>query len=116
MSKYHNRRTTLDGYTFDSKAEARRYEELKLLVAAGEIRDLEVHPRFELIPAFYAGEKGGGKLVRATYYEADFRYIDNSRAEFVIEDVKGVQTEGFKLKRKMFMYKHPNADFRIIEA
>ena len=47
-SKYGNQKVALDGHTFDSRAEARRYQELHLLLAAGEITDLVVHPRFAL--------------------------------------------------------------------
>lgn len=115
MSKYGNRRTTVDGWTFDSKAEADRYRELKLLQASGAIRNLEVHPRFEIIPAFRAGD---GTNHRATFYEADFQYHEWHGDHFwiVVEDVKGVQTEAFKIKRKLFLREYPYRDFRIIEA
>ncbi|MBN1114444.1 MAG: DUF1064 domain-containing protein, partial [Oligoflexia bacterium] len=61
-NKYKNVKTTVDGITFDSKKEADRYSELKLLERAGKIKDLILQPKFEIIPAY---EKDG-KKVRAT--------------------------------------------------
>lgn len=88
--KYGAIRTTVDGITFASKAEARRYSELKLLEKAGEIRGLELQPKFPL-------EVSGTKV--ATYI-ADFKYF---RAQMpVIEDVKGMRTPAYRLKKKMF--------------
>lgn len=113
MSKYHNRKTVIDDIEFDSLAEGRRYEELKLLLVAGEISDLAVHPRYEIIPAFTDRD---GKKHRARYYEADFHYQDCETGDWVTEDVKGFQTEAFKLKRDLFMLKRPDAHFRIIQA
>jgi hypothetical protein len=71
--KYGAVKTTVDGIEFDSKAEARRYTELRLLEHAGEIRDLELQPRYELLPAFVDAE---GVRHRAIEYVADFRYVD----------------------------------------
>ena len=113
MSKYGNRKVTLDGFTFDSIAESRRYQELKLLLAAGEIAGLEIHPRYEIIPAY---TRCDGKRIRATYYEADFSYWDKAASYVVVEDVKGFQTEGFRLKRKLFESGNALIDFRIVEA
>jgi hypothetical protein len=96
MSKYHNRRVSLDGYTFDSAAEARRYQELRLMEAAGELRDIEVHPRFRV-------EVMGcdGKAHHICDYVSDFRYWDCRGHRFVVEDVKGVRTQAYILKRKL---------------
>lgn len=101
MSKYGNRKTTIDGITFDSAAEARRYSELKLLAAAGEISDLTLQPKFLLIEGFTYN----GKKERPVYYIADFKYRDLDTSEWVVEDVKGARTEAYKLKRKLFLYK-----------
>ena len=109
MTKYNARKTKLDGYTFDSKAEARRYSELKILVQAKEIYGLDVHPKFVLQGSF----QYKGKTERAIVYIADFAYMENG--VYVVEDVKGVQTPVFKLKRKMFLSKYPRVDFRIVE-
>ena len=104
MTKYNARKTIVDGITFDSKAEAARYQELKLMERAGEIWDLKVHPRFELQPSFFAH----GRRQRAIYYVADFQYCIEPGA-VIVEDVKGgkaTQTVAFKLKRKMWEYIH----------
>lgn len=92
-NKYGAVRTELDGYKFDSKKEAKRYGELKLLERAKQIESLEVHPRYSLI---VAGTQVG-------VVEFDFRYIENG--ETVIEDCKGgeaTNTPLFKLKRAIF--------------
>ena len=89
MNKYHARKTEVDGIVFDSKREAARYSELKLLQAAGEIRDLELQPEYELAVA--------GRVVGK--YIADFRYMDGGRV--VVEDAKGVRTDVYRLKKKM---------------
>lgn len=113
MSKYGNRKVQLDGYTFDSKAEARRYMELKLRIAAGEIVNLMVHPRFEIIPAFVDNM---GRKVRGVDYVADFEYQEMPSGNRVVEDVKGRATEAFKIKSKLFRLKWVNREFRLIEA
>lgn len=89
MSKYHARKVTDDGVTFDSMAEHRRYCQLKLLLSAGEIVRLEVHPRYPLVV----------NGVKVCTYEADFRYRDGTRT--VVEDVKGVKTPAYIIKRKL---------------
>ena len=88
--KYGNQKTEVDGYLFDSKREANRYMELKLLERAGEISSLELQPSFELL---VQGGKSVGK------YYADFRYTQNE--EVVVEDAKGVKTDVYRLKKKI---------------
>lgn len=90
MSKYNARKVEIDGFVFDSKAEARRYSELKLLEKAGRIRRLELQPKFEI--------KVDEKHI-ANYF-ADFRYYDPDFG-FVVEDVKGVRTAVYKLKKRL---------------
>lgn len=102
--KYHNKKTVVDGITFDSAAEAGRYTELKLLERAGEIKDLKLQPKFELIPAF----QKNGKKYRKTTYIADFSYFDNESMKNVVEDVKGVKTQVYALKKKLFEYRYPD--------
>lgn len=101
-SKYHATKTVVDGITFDSKREAKRYSELKLMERAGVIKDLQRQVRYELIPAFDAG----GKHYRPTSYVADFVYVDTKSGEEVVEDCKGFRTEVYKLKAKMFAHKY----------
>lgn len=86
--KYGNERTVVDGITFGSKLEARRYGELKLLEKAGEITHLEIHW------PYYLHAHG----VKLGYYEADFSYRENG--ELVIEDTKGVATSLYKWKKR----------------
>ena len=108
--KYHSKKTAIDGITFDSKKEANRYCELKLLEKAGKIKDLKLQHKFELQPLF----KKSGKTYRPIYYIADFTYFDLERMRNVVEDVKGFKTKEYMLKKKMFEYKYP--DLTIIEV
>ena len=96
MSKYNNRRVTLDGHTFDSVAERRRYQELCLLRAAGELTGLVTHPRFPLVV----------NGVPIATYEADFGYTETATGRAVVEDVKGVQTPEYKLKKRLVKALH----------
>ena len=90
MTKYRAQPTIVDGIRFHSKGEARRYSELRLLELAGEISNLELQPRFEIV----------GPIPRkvASYF-ADFSYFEDSRR--VVEDFKGHDTPLSKLKRKL---------------
>lgn len=101
-SKYHATKTVVDGIVFDSKREAKRYGELKLLERAGVIKDLQLQVRFELIPAFDVD----GKHYRPTFYIADFAYIDAKTDKEIVEDVKGARTDVYRLKAKMFAHKY----------
>jgi len=112
VSKYGAKPRVVDGVRFDSRAEARRYAELKLLEMAGEISGLAAHPRFVLQAAF----RRGAELVRAIEYEADFQYQETASGATVVEDVKGVETEAFRIKRRMFLYNYPGVEFRIISV
>jgi hypothetical protein len=97
-SKYGNRKVTLDGYTFDSAAEAQRYRELALMEMNYDIEFLELQPEFELVPAF----KRDGRTHRAIRYRADFRYIRRDGV-VCVEDVKGAVTAVYALKRKLLL-------------
>lgn len=117
--KYHNKKITVDGVTFDSKREHNRYKELLLLERAGEISNLRRQVKFVLIPAQYEktperytrGERKGelkqGKLLeRECAYLADFVYIDNTYNKKVVEDTKGVRTKDYIIKRKLMLYRY----------
>ena len=113
--KYHNTKTVADGIKFDSKLEAERYSQLKMMERAGVIRDLELQPSFELIPSF----RKNGKTWRRTVYKADFRYILAEDDSYIIEDVKGstaVITDVFRLKQKLFEYKYPDYTISIVTS
>lgn len=110
MSKYFSKKVIVDGITFDSKKEAKRYSELKLLEKAGRIKDLSLQHQFVLQPPF----KKNGKTIRAITYVADFVYFDLERMRNVVEDVKGYKTDVYQLKKKMFEYKYP--ELTIVEV
>ena len=101
--KYNNSKTVVDGITFDSKKEAKRYTVLRSLQEGGYIKDLALQVPFELVP------KGNGE--RAVKYIADFTYYDVEKNINVVEDVKGFKTDVYKLKRKLFKYRYPEYTF-----
>ena len=123
-NKYNAKKVSVDGIEFDSKKEARRYQELLLLQKAGEIYMLERQKVYELLPAQRepdtVGKRGGvikGKLLeRAVEYVADFVYTDKN-GKTVVEDVKGFRDGGayavFVLKRKLMLYRY---GIKIIEV
>lgn len=115
--KYGNRKIEVDGETFDSEAEAARYKELLLLEKGGKIEDLTLQPTYELQPAF---RDVRGRKHRAIKYIADFRYIEvidpqSVQGVDVVEDVKGVRTKEFNIKEKLFRFRYPNIELRILE-
>ena len=93
-SKYHSIKTVVDGITFDSRKEAQRYSELKLLERAGEIHDLQLQVPFQLIPKTPVG--------RAVKYYADFVYYEGDK--MVVEDTKGMKTKEYIIKRKLMLW------------
>ncbi len=101
--KYGNRKVVLNGIKFDSLREAERYGQLQLLERAGQITDLELQPRFELIPK---QRRDDGKPERACEYVADFRYTDTATGQTVIEDAKGMRTRDYIVKRKLMLQVH----------
>lgn len=108
QNKYKNKKTQVDMYVFDSAREAKRYKELKLLERVGEISNLELQPRFILQDSF----KKNGRTYRKIEYIADFKYIENGK--IIVEDVKGLQTDVFKLKHKLFEKTYPDLELKII--
>ena len=109
-SKYNNQKTMVDGIKFDSKKEAEYYCQLKLLKQAGEIKDYRLQPRYELQPAF----KKNGKKYRAITYIADFAIINNDGTTEVV-DIKGVETQVFKIKKKLFEYMYPDLNLKVVK-
>lgn len=109
-SKYKNHRVVVDGISFQSKKEANRWLELKLMAAAGEILDLRRQVRFELIPTqrYKDRRTGRWKTERGVWYIADFAYVDARTDEFVVEDVKSESTitPVYKIKRKLMRWIH----------
>lgn len=110
MSKYHSKKVVVNGNTFDSRKEYRRFCELSLLQRAGAITDLQRQVEFELIPAQRepdtVGVRGGikkGKVIeQKCSYVADFVYYENGKK--VVEDTKGFKTKDYIIKRKLMLY------------
>lgn len=101
--KYGNRKVVVDGETFDSGREYRRWCDLRHLQKRGEIANLERQVRYVLAPSVkFAGEKRAKTELR---YFADFRYVDRTGA-VIVEDAKGRQTEAFKIKRHLMKSVH----------
>ena len=99
VSKYRNTKTTVAGVTFDSKREAARHAELLLLQRAGHITDLRLQVPFELVKGVKFA--GAARARPALRYVADFVYTERDKQ--VIEDVKGVETTEFKIKRHLML-------------
>lgn len=103
MSKFGNKKTLVDGVWFDSKKEANRYQDLVLMQKAKLIRDLTTQRVFELAPSIIIN----GRKRPPLRYKADFTYFDDRQGgEFVVEDVKGFRTEGYKIKRHLMKAVH----------
>ena len=98
--KYHAKKTTVDGITFDSRKEADRYLVLKGMEEDGTIENLRRQVRYELVPAFDVD----GRHYRPVCYVADFVYVEDGKE--VVEDVKGMRTDVYKLKSKLFAYRY----------
>ena len=107
--KYNNHKIEIDGYTFDSRLEADFYLRLKPLVKAGKIKELRIHPRYLLQEGF----SKNGKHYQPIYYIADFEVLYDDGA-VVIYDTKGMRTEVYKIKKKLFEYKYQ--DKTIVEV
>jgi hypothetical protein len=104
-SKYRNVPIVRYDIRFDSLAELRRYEQLRLLQLSGAISDLRVHPRYVVAEAV----TWHGRRLRAIVYEADFEYCEKGKT--VVEDVKGAETRVYVLKRQLFILQHPGVEF-----
>jgi hypothetical protein len=96
QNKYRNVKVVIDGIKFDSTKEANRYAELKMMEKAGEIVDLTLQPEYE----YYSYNK-----TRVLFrYRADFKYAFpklDVYTVWMVEDVKGVRTAVYKLKKKL---------------
>lgn len=100
-NKYNNRVTYVDNKRFDSKAEADHYLVLKDREARGEIKDLELQPKYPL----YA-HTPDGKKIKVGEYWGDFLYWDEREGKRVLADVKGVETALFRIKKKLCEANH----------
>lgn len=117
-TKYRSKKVKVDGISFHSKKEAKRYKELKQLEKAGEISDLQLQVKYVLIPAqrewtneiYTKGRKKGcfkpGKIIeRECVYIADFVYIVPGQG-IIVEDTKGFRTKEYIIKRKLMLHVH----------
>lgn len=100
-NKFKNKKTKVDGITFDSQKEANRYLELKLLLKTGKIRELKLQPTYILQDSF----KIENKTIRAIKYIADFEYKTKD-GKLITEDVKGIKTDVYRIKKKLFEKKY----------
>jgi hypothetical protein len=105
--KYNNIKKTVNGIKFDSIKEANRYQELMLLQKAKKIMNLKLQPEFILQDSF----KIGKVIHRAIKYIADFQYAITENDRFIVEDVKGMKTEVYRIKKKLLLYKFPEINF-----
>lgn len=103
-SKYNSVKVQIDGITFDSKAEARRYAELKLLQDAGHISGLTLQKKYLLLSS---KRNADGYLERETSYVADFVYVDHL-GDTIVEDTKSpiTRTPEYVIKRKLMLHVH----------
>ena len=128
-NKYKNNRTEIDGIVFDSQKEAKYYLKLLILQKAGEVTDIECHPKYILQSAYWKCCKEVSVNIASKHicpycdkrmpktsavtYSADFK-VTYSDGHIEIVDVKGVQTQSFKDKRKMFEYQNPELTLKIV--
>jgi len=90
--KYRNEKVVVDGIHFDSKREAKRHQELKLMLRAGLIANLR---RQVLYPLHVKG-------ILICRYKADFVYLDLKSGKEIVEDTKGFRTKEYRIKAKLF--------------
>jgi len=120
-NKYGNKTIKTADNNFDSKKEYNRYLELKILEKVKLIKDLVLHPKYELQPSF----KFNNETIRAIHYIADFGYYDVKKDIYVVEDVKAfarnlnkyLTTKDFNIKLKLFKYKYcleKKIEFRLV--
>lgn len=101
--KYRNHPVRQDETEFDSKLEARRFRELKLMEKAGVISHIQVHKHWDLHV----------NNIKIGYYEADFTYLEGGRT--VIEDTKGFITPIYRWKKKHVLAEY-GIEIREIKA
>ena len=97
-SKYHAKKTVVDGIEFDSAKEAKRYAKLRALEDAGKIQGLRLQVPYEILPSFECD----GVKYRGMKYIADFVYYRDGKV--VVEDCKGFKTPEYKMKKKLMAY------------
>lgn len=109
VGKYHNKKIKTEEGTFDSKYEYEEWCRLKLLERAGEISELQRQVSFDLIPTI----KTNVETLRGIKYVADFVYVEDRI--FKVVDTKGFETDVYKLKKRLFIYRYINNGSMFIE-
>ena len=109
-NKFHAKKVTIDGIEFDSKRESQYYLLYKDMLERGEIKDLQLQPRFELIPSFTNWQ---GKKCRPCHYTADFLLTYPDGRQKVVE-VKGFRTRDYMLRRKLFEWQYREYEFEEV--
>lgn len=112
MRKYNNEKTTIDGITFDSKLEAERFQQLRLLEKAEEIEALQLQVEFQILTGWTNPDTG--ERIRSKHYVADFVYYDKQSGKWIIEDTKGMETSDFKLKWDFMKTLYRDFEFRKV--
>ena len=104
------------GHLHDSGGEAKRCNELHLLLKAKKIASLDIEPKIELVSAFLLRRK---KYAGISYWP-DFSYVEVESGKIIYEDFKGFQTATYKIKRKLFLARMarttPDADWEFREV
>ena len=111
-TKYGAKRVVVAGIRFDSKREAKRWGELRLLESLGKIRDLERQPAYYFA---VSRDRDGARveMPKRFQYRADFRYVDVETGRVVVEDAKGMRTPMYKLKKLLVEAQH---EIEIVEV
>lgn len=99
--KFNNKPTEIDGIRFPSKKEAKRYTELTMMQKGGAIRDLQMQVTYQLI----GSQKGEHRKELPLKYIADFVYTNRDGTQ-IVEDVKGVRSKDYVMKRKLMLMVH----------
>lgn len=135
MTKYHAKKTEVNGITFASRLEAERFQQLRLLEMSGQISGLMLQVEFqilkgwvnpgiisqdepdedgELIWIITSNPQKAGEKIRSKFYVADFVYYDKELHTWVIEDTKGVETAEFRLKWDYMKSLYPEYLYRKV--
>lgn len=109
MTKYNAKKTEVDGIVFDSKVEAERYTQLKLLEQSDTIDSLKLQPEFQISQGWV--NPRSGEKIRSRFYVGDFMYHDKMFERVVVEDVKGMETPEFRLKWDLVRSQYPQYMF-----
>ena len=111
-NKYHARKTTVCGRTFDSKREAEIYLDLLSRKQAGEVLRIELQPQYTLLAGFKDNQ---GNKQRPIPYTADF-FVTFADGRNEVIEVKGVRTRDYLLRKKMFFHMMRETDIVFREV